>query len=57
MTDYGTAEAADNQVRAEYMPNLAFQGKNVGKLAKNVNIIGVGNVTVDEEGNVTLRLG
>lgn len=39
------------------MPNLAFQGKNVGKLAKNVNIIGVGNVTVDEEGNVTLRLG
>lgn len=39
------------------MPTLKFQGKNVGNLANSINIIGVGNVSVDENGNVTLRLG
>jgi hypothetical protein len=39
------------------MPDLSFQGRSVGKLAKSVNIIGVGNVAVDEDGNITLRLG
>lgn len=39
------------------MPTLKFQGETVGNLANSINIIGVGNVSVDENGNVTLRLG
>lgn len=39
------------------MPDLKFQGQDVGKLAKSINIVGVGNVTVDDDGNVTIRLG
>ena len=39
------------------MPDLKFQGQDVGKLAKSINIVGVGNVSVDDDGNVTIRLG
>lgn len=46
-----------SKIVSEYMPTLKFQGNEVGNFANSINIIGIGNVTVDESGNITLRLG
>ena len=55
----GATEAVieNNKLNAAYAPELKFQGQSVGNLFNSLNIIGIGNVTVDEAGNVTLRLG
>lgn len=53
----GEAVIENNKLNAAYAPELKFQGQSVGNLFNSLNIIGIGNVTVDENGNVTLRLG
>ena len=53
----GEAVIENNKLNAAYAPELKFQGNKVGNLFNSLNIIGIGNVTVDENGNVTLRLG
>lgn len=45
------------QIVSGLMPTLKFQGQTLGALSNSINIIGVGNVSVDENGNITLRLG
>lgn len=53
----GEAVIENNKLNETYAPTLKFQGNEVGKLFNSLNIIGIGNVSVDENGNVTLRLG
>ena len=48
----------NGQINDDYMPVLKFQGQEVGKLAKEIDIIGIGNVSVDPvTGKIQLRLG
>ena len=53
----GEAVIENNKLNAAYAPELKFQGQSVGNLFNSLNIIGIGNVSVDADGNVTLRLG
>ena len=53
------------KISQEYLPDIQFQGKPLKDSANNVvsgigrsiNFIGIGNVTVDDDGNITVRLG
>lgn len=56
--DTNTQDDVHNyQIRQTYMPQLSFQGQQLGRLAKSINFIGIGDVSVDAQGNVTIRLG
>ena len=47
----------NGQINDDYMPVLKFQGQEVGKFAKEIDIIGIGNVSVDSSGKIQIRLG
>lgn len=47
----------DGQINDDYMPVLKFQGQEVGKLSGEIDIIGIGNVSVDPSGKIQIRLG
>lgn len=48
----------DGQINDDYMPTLKFQGQEVGKLSGEIDIIGIGNVSVDPAtGKIQIRLG
>lgn len=60
LTDYDTAEGVDEKIARQYLPNVQFQGVDVsttGGMGKTINFIGIGNVTQDDNGNITIRLG
>lgn len=50
-------DASTDKIVSGLMPTLKFQGQTLGALSNSINIIGVGNVSVDANGNITLRLG
>lgn len=48
----------NGQINDDYMPVLKFQGQEVGKFAKEIDFIGIGNVSVDPvTGKIQIRLG
>lgn len=58
LIDYDATEGVDEKVAMSYLPNIQFQGQEVSSgIGKSINFIGIGNVTADEAGNITVRLG
>lgn len=53
------------KISQEYLPDIQFQGKPlkdssnkvVSGIGRSINFIGIGDVTVDDNGNITVRLG
>ena len=58
LTDYDNTEGVSEKVAMTYLPNIMFQGKEVSAgIGQTINFIGIGNVSADDNGNITVRLG
>lgn len=58
LTDYDSTEGVNEKVAREYLPDIKFQGQSVSTgIGQSINFIGIGNVSTDDNGNITIRLG
>ena len=64
LTDYDTTEGVNEKIAKQYLPKIQFQGEDlevdgtvVDGIGPTINFIGIGNVTTDANGNITVRLG
>ena len=64
LTDYDTTEGVNEKISKQYLPKIQFQGQDIKAgdkvidgIGPTINFIGIGNVSTDEVGNITIRLG
>lgn len=64
LTDYDATEGVNEKISRQYLPKVQFQGKDIkagdtviNGIGPTINFIGIGDVSTDELGNITIRLG
>lgn len=64
LTDYDPTEGVNEKISKQYLPKIQFQGQDIKAgdkvidgIGPTINFIGIGDVSTDEAGNITIRLG